>query len=502
VSKFAPNVNGHENRGNFPTLSAFRDFLCASYARVLSISAAVLIPCFWHKHIQACDLASHVYNAWLSTLVERGEAPGLYIVSQWNNILFDVLLARLGAFLGFAAAEKIAVSLLVLIFFWGAFALIAAATRRAPWFLAPLIGMVAYGWTFQIGFSNYYLSLGIAFWGIAFFWRVTGGWEFLIGLIFFPLAFMAHPIGLAWLTAVVAYIYLSSAFPSWWKLLFPIAAVLILFAIHAYLGSRYSVQWTPPRFFLNGIDQLILGLRYGTLAKSILYFSATCFFLDCILRRKELTFWKEVLLPLSLYGISLAAILLLPDAVSLPQYSIPVGFLTMRLTSICAVLALVVLGCMQPRFWHAAAFTIAAALFFAFLWQDTAKIESIELQAERLVRQLPQYQRVAATIWPLPGTRFYFINHIVDRACIGRCFSYSNYEPGSRQFRVRALPGSPIAVSSALASDEMQSGTYIVQPSDLPMYQIYQCSPILSDLCIRQLQAGEPNGRLGFLPSR
>jgi len=31
-----------------------------------------------------------------------------------------------------------------------------------------------------------------------------------------------------------------------------------------------------------------------------------------------------------------------------------------------------------------------------------------------------------------------FIAHSVDRACIGHCFSYSNYEPSSGQFRVRA----------------------------------------------------------------
>ena len=29
----------------------------------LLISPALLIPCFWHRHIQAGDLASHVYNA-------------------------------------------------------------------------------------------------------------------------------------------------------------------------------------------------------------------------------------------------------------------------------------------------------------------------------------------------------------------------------------------------------------------------------------------------------
>jgi len=44
----------------------------------LLVSAVILIPCFWQRHIQAGDLASHVYNAWLAQLVGQGNAPGVY----------------------------------------------------------------------------------------------------------------------------------------------------------------------------------------------------------------------------------------------------------------------------------------------------------------------------------------------------------------------------------------------------------------------------------------
>src|SRR4029077_18189256 len=76
---------------------------------VLLVSVAILIPCFWHAHMQAGDLASHVYNAWLAQLVGEGKAPGIYLVWQWNNVLFDLMLLKLGEVFGFAAAEKIAV---------------------------------------------------------------------------------------------------------------------------------------------------------------------------------------------------------------------------------------------------------------------------------------------------------------------------------------------------------------------------------------------------------
>ena len=79
--------------------------------RVLLISASLLLPCFWHKRIEAGDLPSHTYNAWLSQLIARGQAPGLYIESRWDNVLSDIALAKLGALSGFVVAEHIVVAL-------------------------------------------------------------------------------------------------------------------------------------------------------------------------------------------------------------------------------------------------------------------------------------------------------------------------------------------------------------------------------------------------------
>jgi len=122
---------------------------------VLLVSAAILIPCFWQRHIQAGDLASHVYNAWLAQLVEEGKAPGVYAVWQWKNVLFDLMLLKLGKLVGFGAAEKIAVSVCVLVFFWGVFTLISVATRKRPWLLMPGLTMLAYSYVFYMGIMNY-----------------------------------------------------------------------------------------------------------------------------------------------------------------------------------------------------------------------------------------------------------------------------------------------------------------------------------------------------------
>ena len=95
-------------------------------------SILVLLPCYWGPHIQAGDLSSHVYNSWLAMLVEAGKLPGLAVAGQATNVLFDVMLSGLFRTLGPDLAQRIAVSVTVLIFVWGAFAFASAAWENAP----------------------------------------------------------------------------------------------------------------------------------------------------------------------------------------------------------------------------------------------------------------------------------------------------------------------------------------------------------------------------------
>lgn len=141
-----------------PAVAQGLRFVRAKPWLVVAISVAMLVPCFWHRRLEAGDLASHTYSAWLAQLINRGQAPGLYTVRPWTNVLVDVALERLSPAVGLAAAAKIATSVCVLVLFWGAFALIAAATQRRPWLLVPAIAMITYGWSFQMGFMNYCLS--------------------------------------------------------------------------------------------------------------------------------------------------------------------------------------------------------------------------------------------------------------------------------------------------------------------------------------------------------
>lgn len=472
---------------------------------ILAISIAVLIPCFWHRHIEAGDLGSHVYNAWLAQLIEKGEAPGLYFVRQWDNVLVDWMLLHAANVLGFPVAERLVVSVCVLVFFWGVFSFIAAACDRPPWLLAPCIAMLAYGYSFNMGFLNFYLSLGLAALCLALLWRGRG-LERLAGLLLVPLILLAHPLGLIWLGGAGLYVVLWTKLQGFSKLIVPAAAVTALYAIHSYLTdqTKFPVDWVHDPFYrMNGADQLtIYGRRYAELGWAAVLFGVACVLVDVIIRRREVPFWRALRLPCELYAIAIVAVALLPENLRPSISGGWIGLLASRLTIITAIFGLCVMGCLIPRKWHLAGFGACALVFFGFLYQDTLRLNRMEGEVERLVNPLPYGTRVLSTIWAPLDSRISFIGHFVDRACIHRCFSYANYEPSSGQFRIRARPGSPVVSASDDDSEDMQAGEYEMQDEDLPAMEIYQCDEHdLTKLCIRTLASSEKNGRLGYEPN-
>jgi hypothetical protein len=405
---------------------------------------------------------------------------------------------------GFAAAEKIVVSLCVLIFFWGIFAFVAAVSGRPPWFLTPCTAMLAYGYSFNMGFLNYYLSIGLASLSLALLWRGRG-WERLLGLVLLPFVLLAHPVGFLWLTGTALYLFLWTKLPNWWKLAAPAAAVALLLGIHRYLEhhTRFPVDWVHDPFYLmNGADQLTLyGHRYAVLGWAVFSIGVLCLLVDFISRWRNSSFWLSLRLPAELYVVAVIAVALLPENLRPSISGGWIGLLASRLTAITAIFGLCLLSCLKPRKWQLAGFGVCAIFFFTFLYSDTLDLNRMETSAEQIVGQLPFGTRVIATVWAPPDSRVSFIGHIVDRACIGHCFSYANYEPSSGQFRVRAHPGSPVVSASDDDTEDMQAGEYEVQDEDLPVMEIFQCDKNdLTRLCIRDLTSGEKNGRLGYQP--
>ena len=306
---------------------------------ITAISILLLIPCFWHHHIEAGDLGSHLYNAWLAQLIEQGQAPGLWIANQHFNILFDVLVSGLARTFNFSAAEKIAVSTGVLIFFWGAFAFASSISHRPAWNLAPLLAIIAYGWTFHVGFFNYYLSVGLSFWALAIFWR-GHLWERVLAALFAVPVLMAHPLGFCWLMGAFIYVALAQRIPNRVQWLVLAAAAGAFLGVHSYL-LRHAVTFPAAHkfYFYNGVDQFVVfGHRYVLLAGVLVIFLVSILVIELYetKRRTELLDAGRILLQLYL-AVELAVVLL-PDYIRSPVFQQPASVITPRLTLLSAVL--------------------------------------------------------------------------------------------------------------------------------------------------------------------
>jgi hypothetical protein len=480
-------------------------FYRANFVAIIVLSALIIVPCFWHRRIESGDLPSHTYNAWLAQLIQQGRAPGLYLASRWNNILFDLLVLHSAKLFGFIAGPEIVVALCSLLFFWGVFSFLAELSERPPWLLTPCIAMLTYGFTFNMGFFNNYLSIALACCGLALLWKPQS-WDRLAALPLFALAILAHPVGSAWFAATLVYVllrrFVRRKFSSAWAFAIPAAAIAIFLAVHWYLVhlAEFEVSWPDqPFYFFNGFDQLLLYTpRYRFVAWSLLAIFVIWIALEFFQRRARPAISAPFLLAVELYAVAFCAISLLPQDARLSASAAWIGLLVSRLTVISAIFGLCILSCLQPRKWASVATLACAAFFFALLFADTAALNRLESHAESITAVLPSGTRVIPTIGSPPDSRIPFIHHVVDRACIAHCFTYSNYEPSSGQFRVRARPGSPIAVASALDSQEMEAGNYVVQPTDLPLINIYQCDPgDFTVLCMRTLKPGETTARSG-----
>src|ERR1035438_5735675 len=191
-----------------PAWNARFKSMSRSPAIYVLVSLLLLAPCHWQPRLQAGDLSSHIYNSWLARLIENGGAQGLEAVGQASNFLFDFILGGLFKVVGAEAAQRIAVSLVVLTFVWGAFAFISTVSRRRAWHLVPVIAMLAYGWDFQMGFFSFYLSLGLCFWALALAWEWKP-WRVAAAARSLVRAYLAHALPVVWTAGLLAYLWLA-----------------------------------------------------------------------------------------------------------------------------------------------------------------------------------------------------------------------------------------------------------------------------------------------------
>jgi hypothetical protein len=453
------------------------------------VSLALIAPCFWQPRLQAGDLSSHIYNAWLVHMIESGRAEGLQVVGQTTNVLFDLLLGGLYRVCGAEWAQRLAVSAAVLVFVWGAMAFAAAVSGRRPWHLLPCLAMLAYGWVFHMGFFNFYLSMGLCFWAMSLAWlpspRRLAGAVALLGV-----AYTAHALPVVWTVGLMGYTILARRLSPRKRAALTAGFVAAMTAVHLILRQLVVTRWSPSQFALStGLDQVWVfdGKYYVVLASLLLVWGLL--FLGLVRSRGARDVVSSV--PFQLCMIGAAVVMVLPESVLLPGFSHSLSYIAERMSLGVAVCVCALLAAAPTRLVERWALVAVAVVFFGFVYRDERALNAFEDRMQDVISTLHPGDRVVCAVEDI-GMRSNAVTHMIDRVCVERCYSYANYEPSTKQFRVRAVAPNPIVVSRYGDSFDLQTGKYKVRERDLPLVAVD--ADAAGRLYLRPLAAGAPSG--------
>jgi hypothetical protein len=433
------------------------------------VSLLLLLPCYWQPRVEAGDLSSHIYNSWLAQLIESGHLQGLAIVGQATNVLFDLMLGGLFKLWGAEAAQRFSVSLAVLVFIWGAFAFASAASGRKPWHILPCITMLAYGWVYHMGFFDFYLSLGLCFWALALLWKATPR-RIAAAIPILILAYLSHALPVAWAVCLVAYVLLAGRISPKARVYLIAGSLSAMVLLHTVISTTMVTRWSAQQITLTtGLDQVwVFDAKYYAVLIGLLIVWGSLF-----LHLVRLSGAREVVssMAFQLCVISAAGVFILPTSVLIPGFRHALVYIAERMSLGVGICVCALLAGVRPRRIEQYTMLLVALVFFAFLFRDERILNSFEDRMQDTVATLPPGQRVISAIDD-PDLRVNALAHVIDRACIGHCYSYANYEPSTAQFRVRATAQNAFVAYNYQDSWLMQVGAYVPKDVDLPLYQV------------------------------
>jgi hypothetical protein len=455
---------------------------------IIGVTCVLLVPCIWQQHIEAGDLASHVYNAWLVAQVKTGVVQGLYLTHPLTNVLCDRILEWLLVRVGPAWAERMLAGTGVLVFFWGAFYLVNVVTLRRPWLLAPAFAMLAYGLVFNLGFVNFYVSTGISLWITGLLWQPTRN-RVILSLPLWVLAILAHVMPVAWAAFVLVYTHLLRRFTLKMRAGALAASFIALIGMQLLVMKLFAYQWS--------LDQsLSLAGVLGVTGAEQVFLSGTKYFIvvagamaiGCVMFLERIDQGGMLNDPMvHIWILQMAAYVLTPAAVQLPQYQHVFAYIPQRVSLFNALIFCVMIGGGRYGRGITRLTALLAGVYFTFFFLDSRSFNDIESQVKALIDSAPQGARVVAEIAD-SNSRLNPLLHIADRSCIGRCFSYANYEPATGQFRLRAAGPNLVVAPTMDVVKEIEDGRHIVTKAEAPVYSVCKSDRAM---LLRRLEAGE-----------
>jgi hypothetical protein len=363
-----------------------------SRAIYVLVSLLLLAPCNWQPRLQAGDLSSHSYSSWLARLIESGRAQGLEAVHQTTNLLFDLVLGGLFKLVGAEAAQRISVSLVVLTFVWGAFALVSAASGRRAWHLMPVIAMMAYSWVFHMGFFNFYLSLGLCFWVLALAWEWKP-WRLAAAVPILALAYLAQSLPVVWTGGLLAYLWLAGRTAPRTRAWMIAASLPAMVLLRALVDRTFFAEWSLQRIFMtSGAEKSwIFDAKYSVVLVGMLLVWGTMF-LELVhhwgMRRLVSS------TPFQVCVVGAAGVFVLPVALVIPGFHHALAYVVERMALGVGVCVCALLGAARPRILERCALVAVALVFFGFLYGDERARNALEDRMQGAVAQSAPGHRV------------------------------------------------------------------------------------------------------------
>ncbi|MEO8595258.1 MAG: hypothetical protein ABI759_18195 [Candidatus Solibacter sp.] len=358
-----------------------------------ALSVLLLLPVYWQPRVQADDLSRHLDNAWLPQFIESGHAQGMVMLRQTTNLLFDLLLNGLFRVFGAELAQRLAVSLAVMVFVWGAFRFVSVAGGAPAWHLLPCLAMLAYGWVFHMGFFNFYLGMGLCFWALAaaWEWRPRRAW-WTVPLL--ALAYLAHALPVVWTLALLLYQWLARRMSPQSRIYITAGWLAGLVILQLAIGRLFFAKWSPAQIkMVTGADQVwVFDTKYYAILIGLLLLWSLLF-LDLLKNTGARGVMFSV--PFQFCVISAAAVLILPATVLLPGSRHTLVYIAERMSLGVGVCVCALLAAARPHNLQRYAMGLVAFLFFAFLYRDEKLSNALSTRIDGVISRLPHR--------PVPG---------------------------------------------------------------------------------------------------
>ena len=152
--------------------------------------------------------------------------------------------------------------------------------------------------------------------------------------------------------------------------------------------------------------------------------------------------WVVSGVPFQFCLISAAVVSILPSTILLPGFHHALVYIAERMSLGVGICVCALLAAARPRAFERYAMALVAMVFFGFLYRDEKILNVLEDRIDRVISRIPAGQRIVSGIDD-PDLHVFSVAHMIDRACVGRCYSYANYEPSTAAFRLRTVADNP-----------------------------------------------------------